>query len=161
MHLDTIFTQTDHDEGILFNHKNYDIDNLNVYIASKDDKSFKLVKHKFNFIELLEDLSFQLISCGGTKDNFKLREQLTDGANSFVLEPGKILMYNCNDNTILELEQNGYKHLSSKSFYRDPLTFDKILRSDSKVVISISGSELVKGRGGPRCMTLPIKRGLI
>lgn len=161
MHLDTIFTQTDHNEGILFNHKNYDIDNLNVYIASKDDKSFKLVKHKFNFIELLEDLSFQLISCGGTKDNFKLREQLTDGANSFVLEPGKILMYNCNDNTILELEQNGYKHLSSKSFYRDPLTFDKILRSDSKVVISISGSELVKGRGGPRCMTLPIKRGLI
>lgn len=82
MHLDTIFTQTNYDEGILFNHKNYDIDNLNVYIASKSDKSLKLVKHKFNFIELLEDLSFQLISCGGIKDNFKLREQLTDGANS-------------------------------------------------------------------------------
>ena len=161
MHLDTIFTQTNYDEGILFNHKNYDIDNLNVYIASKSDKSLKLVKHKFNFIELLEDLSFQLISCGGIKDNFKLREQLTDGANSFVLEPGKILMYNCNDNTILELEKNGYKHLSSKSFYKDTLTFDKVLRSDSKVVISINGSELVKGRGGPRCMTLPIKRGLV
>ena len=161
MHLDTIFTQTNYDEGILFNHKNYDIDNLNVYITSKGDKSFKLVKHKFNFIELLEDLSFQLISCGGIKDNFKLREQLTDGANSFVLEPGKILMYNCNDNTILELEKNGYKHLSSKSFYKDTLTFDKVLRSDSKVVISINGSELVKGRGGPRCMTLPIKRGLV
>ena len=41
------------------------------------------------------------------------------------------------------------------------LTFEKILRSDSKVVISIDGSELVKGRGGPRCMTLPIKRGLV
>lgn len=161
MHLDTIFTQTNYDEGILFNHKNYDIDNLNVYIASKGNKSLKLVKHKFNFIELLEDLSFQLISCGGIKDNFKLREQLTDGANSFVLEPGKILMYNCNDNTILELEKNGYKHLSSKSFYKDTLTFDKVLRSDSKVVISINGSELVKGRGGPRCMTLPIKRGLV
>lgn len=161
MHLDTIFTQTNYDEGILFNHKNYDIDNLNVYIASKVDKSLKLAKHKFNFIELLEDLSFQLISCGGIKDNFKLREQLTDGANSFVLEPGKILMYNCNDNTILELEKNGYKHLSSKSFYKDTLTFDKVLRSDSKVVISINGSELVKGRGGPRCMTLPIKRGLV
>ena len=161
MHLDTIFTQTNYDEGILFNHKNYDIDNLNVYIASKGDKSLKLVKHKFNFIELLEDLSFQLISCGGIKDNFKLREQLTDGANSFVLEPGKILMYNCNDNTILELEKNGYKHLSSKSFYKDTLTFDKVLRSDSKVVISINGSELVKGRGGPRCRTLPIKRGLV
>ena len=42
--------------------------------------------------------------------------------------------------------------------YNDQLTFEKVLRSDSKVVISIDGSELVKGRGGPRCMTLPIKR---
>ncbi len=161
MHLDTIFTQTNYNEGILFNQKNYNIDKLNVYIASKGDKSTKLNKHKLNFVDLLKDLSFKLISCGGSKDNFKLREQLTDGANSFVLEPGKILMYNCNDYTILELENNGYKHLSSKSFYKDPLTFDKILRSDSKVVISIDGSELVKGRGGPRCMTLPIRRGLI
>ena len=50
------------------------------------------------------------------------------------------------------------RHISSKSLYNDQLTFEKVLRSDSKVVISIDGSELVKGRGGPRCMTLPIKR---
>jgi arginine deiminase len=161
MHLDTIFTQTNYNEGILFNHKNYEIDKLSVYFASKTNKSQKLVKHKFSFTDLLNDLSFKLITCGGNKDHFKLREQLTDGANSFVLEPGKILMYNCNDNTILELEKNGYKHLSSKSLYKDPLTFEKILRSESKVVISINGSELVKGRGGPRCMTLPINRGII
>ena len=83
---------------------------------------------------------------------------MTDGANSFALEPGKIIMYNCNYNTIKELEKNDYKHISSKSLYNDQLTFEKVLRSDSKVVISIDGSELVKGRGGPRCMTLPIKR---
>ena len=46
-------------------------------------------------------------------------------------------------------------------FYNDNLTFDKILKNESKVVISINGSELVKGRGGPRCMTLPINRGQI
>ena len=67
-------------------------------------------------------------------------------------------MYNCNYITIKELEKNDYKHISSKSLYNDQLTFEKVLRSDSKVVISIDGSELVKGRGGPRCMTLPIKR---
>ena len=161
MHLDTIFTQTSYNEGILFNHKNYNIDQLSVYFASKNSKSTKLVKHQFNFIHLLNDLGLKIISCGGLEDDFKLREQLTDGANSFVLEPGKIIMYNCNDYTILELEKNDYKHISSKSFYKDPLTFEKVLRSDSKVVISINGSELVKGRGGPRCMTLPIKRGLI
>ena len=70
-------------------------------------------------------------------------------------------MYNCNHKTIKELEKNDYRHISSKALYNDQLTFDKILRSDSKVVISIDGSELVKGRGGPRCMTLPINRGLI
>ena len=70
-------------------------------------------------------------------------------------------MYNCNDKTIQELEKKGYKHITSKLFKDDIDSFEKILRSDSKVVISIDGSELVKGRGGPRCMTLPIRRGTI
>ena len=161
MHLDTIFTQTSQNEGILFNHPNYNIDQLSVYFATNHSKRKKLTKHEFNFIDLLNDLEFNLISCGGNDKNFQLREQLTDGANSFVLEPGKILMYNCNQKTISELEKNNYKHITSDLFYNNPLTFEKILRSDSKVVISIDGSELVKGRGGPRCMTLPIKRGLI
>ena len=36
-----------------------------------------------------------------------------------------------------------------------------LIKSDKKVVVSIYASELVKGRGGPRCMTLPIKRSII
>ena len=161
MHLDTIFTQTSYNEGILFNHPNYNIDQLSTYFATNNSKSKKLIKHKFNFIDLLNDLEFRIILCGGHDKNFQLREQLTDGANSFVLEPGKIIMYNCNDKTIQELVKNNYKHITSKLFEQDILTFEKILRSDSKVVISIDGSELVKGRGGPRCMTLPIKRGIL
>ena len=161
MHLDTIFTQTSFNEGIMFNHDDYNIDELDVFLSKKGKNANKLIKQKFKFSDVLKDLNFNLISCGGKDSNFKLREQLTDGANSFVLEPGKIIMYNCNYNTIKELEKNGYKHVASKSLYNDQLTFDKILRSDSKVVISIDGSELVKGRGGPRCMTLPINRGLL
>ena len=161
MHLDTIFTQTSYNEGILFNHENYNIENLDIYMACKNSKSNKMSKHRFKFIDILKDFNFNLISCGGNKNNFKLREQLTDGANSFTLEPGKVIMYNCNHQTIKELEKNDYRHISSKALYNDQLTFEKILRSDSKVVISIDGSELVKGRGGPRCMTLPINRGLI
>ena len=116
-------------------------------------------------IQLLKTLDpiidLNSISCGGSNENFQLREQLTDGANSFTLEPGKIIMYNCNDKTIQELVKNDYKHITSELFEEDILTFEKILRSDSKVVISIDGSELVKGRGGPRCMTLPIARGML
>tara|TARA_B100000945_G_scaffold319602_1_gene327186 strand:+ start:2562 stop:3689 length:1128 start_codon:yes stop_codon:yes gene_type:complete len=159
MHLDTIFTQTSHNEAIMFNSKDYNIKELEVFVATKGSNANKMIKQNYRFFDVLKDFGFNLISCGGSENNFMLREQLTDGANSFALEPGKIIMYNCNYNTIKDLEKNNYKHISSKSLYNDQLTFEKVLRSDSKVVISIDGSELVKGRGGPRCMTLPIKRG--
>ena len=160
MHLDTIFTQISKNEVILFNQDN-SIDNLDVYLSSKNDNTKELYKQDCDILELLKTLGIDLsvVSCGGDNDNFQLREQLTDGANSFTLESGKIIMYNCNYKTIEELEKKGYKHITSQLFKDDIHSFEKILRSNSKVVISIDGSELVKGRGGPRCMTLPIKRG--
>ena len=132
-------------------------------MSSKNNSQEKLNKQNCNLLDLLKtlDINLNAISCGGSDKNFQLREQLTDGANSFTLEPGKIIIYNCNQKTIQELVNNDYKHITSELFESDILTFDKILRSNSKVVISIDGSELVKGRGGPRCMTLPLKRGIL
>ena len=164
MHLDTIFTQISNNEIILFNDSdNNPINNLDVYTASKAKKTQKLEKIDTDILNLFKEFgfNFQTIKCGGNKSNFKLREQLTDGANSFALDIGKIIMYNCNDKTIEELEKNGYHHITSKLFKKDLNKFEQILKSDKKVVISIDASELVKGRGGPRCMTLPIRRGLI
>jgi len=162
MHLDTIFTQISHNEVILFDDsESNSINSLDVYMASKEDQ--KLEKTDNNILDLFKTLgfNFQIIKCGGDQSNFKLREQLTDGANSFALDAGKIIMYNCNDKTIEELEKNGYHHITSKLFKEDIKSFEQILKSDKKVVISIDASELVKGRGGPRCMTLPIKRSII
>ena len=162
MHLDTIFTQISHNEVILFDDsESNSINSLDVYMASKEDQ--KLEKTDNNILDLFKTLgfNFQIIKCGGDQSNFKLREQLTDGANSFALDVGKIIMYNCNDKTIEELEKNGYHHITSKLFKEDIKSFEEILKSDKKVVISIDASELVKGRGGPRCMTLPIKRSII
>ena len=162
MHLDTIFTQISNNEIILFDDSNNNsINSLDVYLASKVNKNLNLEKVAMNILDLFKtfDFDFNIIKCGGNNSNFKLREQLTDGANSFALDTGKIIMYNCNDMTIRELEKNGYCHITSKLFKEDLKSFEKILRSKEKVVISIDGSELVKGRGGPRCMTLPIRRG--
>jgi arginine deiminase len=164
MHLDTIFTQISRNEAILFDDSdNNAINKLNVYLALKNNKDQKLKKININILDLFKDFGFKfkIINCGGNKSNFKLREQLTDGANSFALDIGKIIMYNCNDKTIEELKKNGYHHITSRLFKTDIKGFGKILKSDKKVVVSIDGSELVKGRGGPRCMTLPIRRGLI
>ena len=164
MHLDTIFTQISKNEAILFDDSgNNSISNLDVYLASKNNGNEKLEKTDNNILDLFKTFGFdfQTIKCGGDNSSLKLREQLTDGANSFALDAGKIIMYNCNDKTIEELEKNGYHHITSKLFKEDIKSFEQILRSNKKVVISIDGSELVKGRGGPRCMTLPIKRSII
>jgi len=164
MHLDTIFTQISKNEAILFDDlESNSINDLDVYLTSKTNETQKLEKANNSILDLFKTFGFdfRIIQCGGEQSNFKLREQLTDGANSFALDVGKIIMYSCNDRTIEELEKNGYHHITSELFKEDVNSFEKILRSDKKVVISIDASELVKGRGGPRCMTLPIRRSSI
>ena len=63
-----------------------------------------------------------------------LREQWNDAANTFALKPGHVMAYARNDKTIRALE-------------------DVMVE-----VTTFSGGELVRGRGGARCMTMPLKR---
>ncbi len=66
-----------------------------------------------------------------------LREQWNDGANVVAVKPGQVIAYSCNDRTIRALETAGVE------------------------VLSIPGSELVRGRGGARCMSMPLHRDAI
>jgi arginine deiminase len=63
-----------------------------------------------------------------------LREQWNDGANVVALKPGQVIAYTCNDRTIRGLENAGIE------------------------VVAVGGSELVRGRGGARCMSMPLAR---
>lgn len=62
------------------------------------------------------------------------REQWNDGSNTLAIAPGKIVVYQRNEVT------------------------NDILRSHGITVIEMSSAELSRGRGGPRCMSMPLIR---
>ena len=75
-----------------------------------------------------------LIRCGGGNIVAAAREQWNDGSNTLTIAPGVVVVYDRNTVTNKILEEYGLR------------------------LIKIRGSELVRGRGGPRCMSMPFER---
>jgi arginine deiminase len=101
--------------------------------------------------------SLTYIPCGGTERLHQEREQWTDGANVFAAAPGAIIGYERNRRTFDGLQEHGYRVVSAESFlsYYESSAFSP---GNEKVAIQLGGTELSRGRGGPRCMTLPVAR---
>ena len=81
--------------------------------------------------------SVTLIQCGGKDRIASEREQWNDGSNTLCIEPGKVVVYDRNYVT------------------------NQILRDNGVIVLEMASSELSRGRGGPRCMSMPLVRELI
>lgn len=134
MHLDTVFTQIDYDK---FTYHPGIMDTLNVYEITKNDNKIKVVLKEGSLEEILEEylgIDVTLIPCAGGDPIASEREQWNDGSNTLCIAPGVVVVYDRNNITNQVLRDNGLK------------------------VLEMHGAELSRGRGGPRCMSMPLIR---
>ncbi|WP_234567628.1 arginine deiminase family protein [Rhodohalobacter sp. 614A] len=159
MHLDTIFTFADETECVVFPPSIEEKENNVVDLFS--DGNFVQCRQCKSLEGTLEELTgkeFNFIKCGGEKRIDQFREQWTDGANLFALAPGVVVGYGRNTKTFQALIDHGYQHMNQYEFVEEFENRDLNPENDGKIAISFEGHELCRGRGGARCMTLPISR---
>ncbi|MEX0723164.1 MAG: arginine deiminase family protein [Gracilimonas sp.] len=159
MHLDTIFTFASHNECIAFPPAIMEQED-NVVALFKDGDTIK-TETRSSLKSALEEntgLDFNFIKCGGEDRTNQFREQWTDGANVFALAPGIIVGYERNTNTFNTLVDNGYDLMSQFEFVEEYADKEFDPAGGKKIAISFQGHELCRGRGGARCMTMPISR---
>lgn len=136
MHLDTVFTQVDADKFTI--HPSI-LPQLEQYLLQRQPEG-KFTAQQLNtplqqtLSSLLQMDAVELILCGGQDFVTSQREQWNDGANTLCLAPGKVAVYNRNTIT------------------------NRILQEQGVQVIELPSSELSRGRGGPRCMSMPLER---
>ena len=140
MHLDTVFTQVDRDKftihpGILRSLRVFEIrrgktgaDGPALEVRERDGSLEKILA------STLKLDSVTLIPCGGKDSIASEREQWNDGSNTLCVEPGTVIVYD-----------------------RNVIT-NEILGTYGIRVLEMPSSELSRGRGGPRCMSMPLMR---
>ncbi|NQZ28933.1 MAG: arginine deiminase [Mycoplasmatales bacterium] len=132
MHLDTVLTQMDH--KIFSMDPDMYTETYTYYeITRKGTEMFEDAK----ILELLQKYiasDVQVILVGGGSTVRAKREQWNDGANCLAIAPGKIVVYDRN------------------------IITNALVREAGVEIIEIPSSELSLGRGGPRCMSMPLQR---
>lgn len=136
MHLDTVFTMVDYDKFTI--HPGIE-GPLNVFEITRGANGELNIQHIADTLEnilkaALNVPAVDLIRCGGGDFIVAGREQWNDGSNTLAIAPGKVITYERNYVT------------------------NEILTKHGINVLTMPSSELSRGRGGPRCMSMPLNR---
>ncbi|MCE5154469.1 arginine deiminase [Staphylococcus hyicus] len=139
MHLDTVFTMIDYDKFTMHAAILKSEGHMNIFTIEpcNGDDNIKIT-HSNQLKQTLEDAlnidNIEFIPTGNGDTIDGPREQWNDGSNTLCIRPGVVVTYDRNYVSNTLLREKGLK------------------------VIEIPGGELVRGRGGPRCMSQPLYR---
>jgi len=167
MHLDTVFTMADRNLGVVY---------PPLLDASGPEEAKVLRLRRVGDETVIDDLDLhlrdalageghplQMVSCGGGHPIHARREQWTDGANYVALGPGLVVGYARNHRTAVAMGDAGFEILSPSGFLAVLAAdfggdVEALLASGRRIAVHLVGSELSRGRGGPRCLTCPVER---
>ncbi len=158
IHLDMVFTFLDKNKCAVYAPVILDTHYYKTIHITIDNGKIASIKEIPNILQGLSSLGIDLepVLCGGSStDTYtKEREQWHSGTNFFAVAPGKVIGYGRNTHTIDALNASGFEVLEAKK------VIDNIQNPNDyeRFVITIEGSELARGGGGARCMTMPIRR---
>jgi arginine deiminase len=160
IHLDMVFTLLDVDKAMVFeplilNDNQYQT----VHMTIEGGRVTK-IKTVNNIPSILKKLGMEVepIICGGNADEWNQeREQWHSGANFFAFEPGKVMSYARNVHTLNELDKMNFEIIPAWDVVNGKRDLSKV----GKCVVTIDGSELPRGGGGARCMTMPLRRSAV